>query len=1067
MSSVKSTSQVPVQAISIPSSVPNLQKATPVMEDPPTTTASTRPRRGGKKMMLQHSQGSENRIIINTNNIFNHQQESYLGDMKKRSRSKSPLRRLLRTLSRSPLRRRGGKKNETSNPSSSNRNNHSTSSSNPSQTEKETDLEYLVTDHPSNTNQQQQHIGDGVSSLGTADFMHTMEYMVDPLGGRRYRSRPSTDGEHQYENNGEDDEDSSALDSWRESRETDSLPSKDSRGSSRYERPRPVVISSTKRRVKLAERPPTPKRLHGLPAVREDGSSAAGTNEMQKSESQDSSTSYRKERPRQKTARKVAKSQVVWTKYGSPTKASPVPKVQSASTSSLCSEASLSTRVLLLLLHPTSKFFELIQLIFTPETSTLGDLLDYIPSQATEAKLAQQQYVGLARASKHSEAWTERLQPASHAYVKNHSIPPAGIIPGDVLVAIPYGYTRRQVVRLGLQILESPRIKSLLVDKFRAEMNVPKTITTANPASPHQIAEREPTATARNSQATFASLDSRSDFKKLTKAESESSMGSKGSRRSVIRRQKTPPPAEFWDRSKLDDEEDSPIPTQGANESNERDAVEPVSSRSLMAADSMDKEDSSSWEDVSSSESDPNAVVRQEVIPGEKQAMATPPLESSEAALHHEVDTSREAALHHDVQPVSSRSLMTSVAVPREDSSSSEDVSYSESDMNVSEQEIILPEISTAVNAQGTALKEDFPSDESHGPSVGPEGADSKTKEGEAVNGDIKAEPEVQQRDPPYRDNSVSPVRQRIQELEERIEKCPGVPAPRVGPHDFSSHSEYGSVCSSEDLPELVETAHADERYDSEDSGEQEEDCKPSSTFPIGSDEDPNNAGATFPQSVESEEHREILREALARAESLPESHSCTSGVLERELKTSDELDDDVTVVTNNTANSRAPIALAGHYEEGSVETNYSLWSHSVDSSLVSRYSLMSHSHRSMMTEEEIQLVEVRTKSRQRRRQKAKMARSLKKAAFSLFVLMVALYWMDPRRNVSQMSDSRKPTDVNTPLGLLGILQFFIAMCVLLKVQLLWKHSAEMKSGSCPFLEAVNVFVEGLKEKSS
>ena len=120
----------------------------------------------------------------------------------------------------------------------------------------------------------------------------------------------------------------------------------------------------------------------------------------------------------------------------------------------------------------------------------------------------------------------------------------------------------------------------------------------------------------------------------------------------------------------------------------------------------------------------------------------------------------------------------------------------------------------------------------------------------------------------------------------------------------------------------------------------------------------------------------------------------------------------------------------------------------------------------SSLTEEEARLSESRVKAKRRRKQRAKLARSLKKLGFSIFVLMLGLYWLDPGRRVSSKArEEAAVVDVNSPLGVLGILQFLIAMCVLLKAQLLWKRSSETKSGTCPFMKAVNVFVEDLKEK--
>ena len=1040
---------VPIQAISIPAAIDT-------MVPKPNQVAELA---GTKK---------KQRSIRNVINNIKH--GTTFEEMKERERSKSPLRRLMRNFSRSPLRRR--KKNEDI-------------------TVDDDDPESA----PLKSHQLGAHQGDGVSSIGTADYMQNAEFMADPLGPiRPNRSHLRTEIRSSASDRSISSSTASRADSiydsetsnssLRESRDNDSMAtgSRDSRGSKQHERPRPMKIS--KRRM-IQERTPTPSKRasQGLPSVREDDLDAPeDSNRLESKKSEEDR--YRQDRIVSRRPRKLDNSQVVWTKYPDAaerlerTTSSSVPKVQLASSSSVCSESTcLSTRVLLLLLHPVSKFFELIQLVFTPETSTLGDLLDHIPSHATEAKLADQRYIGLVRASKHAEAWTQRLQPASHMYTKNFSIPPAGIVPGDVLVAIPHGYTKRHVLRLGRQILESPRIKSLLVDKFRAEMNVPDTITTTPLSRPFPgglevRAKPEPNEERK-------SLEPQSSMERLWSKEKPDPSTTSNGRSRIATRQKTPPPSRFWNKSK--------------NDVDKGVAVQPVSSKRIMSWDSIqaassNEPSSSSMDDKTVSEADSTPVAGKETFT---------PAESP-------------AAGENEVLSVT-RSIMTDVVLDRDDSTAWKDragvkndpkfLEYSRctSENNVSssplEDEEVLtesdmlhsPEISASENITSVDALEGkcaIPMSEDDHESTEldlsrqtesnrPEGLAGLVESADEVKADIAMQVTSQgylSCDP----RQHSPVRRRIVELEERIAICPNVPVPKVGPHDFT-HSE--STDENEDLPDLVETNHAEGKYDSDsddvcdkpgcdnrDESQIYEDAISSEAIGTSSDEPNTNAvdqympGLDLVESTDTDGHREILREALAHVESLPAPLPKTTP------QENHNTDDDATVVTNNTAPSCAPLALGGKYEDASVDTNYSSWSHSVDSSLLSRYSLISHSNSISMCDEDRRLVEARARTRQRRRLKTKLARSLRKLGLSAFALLVGLYLIDPRRRSRANSDYTSGA-VDSPLGFFGILQFVIVMSVLMKVQLLWKNAAEMKSGTCPFLKAANVFIEGVKDK--
>jgi hypothetical protein len=145
-------------------------------------------------------------------------------------------------------------------------------------------------------------------------------------------------------------------------------------------------------------------------------------------------------------------------------------------------------------------------------------------------------------------------------------------------------------------------------------------------------------------------------------------------------------------------------------------------------------------------------------------------------------------------------------------------------------------------------------------------------------------------------------------------------------------------------------------------------------------------------------------------------------------------------------------------YEEMSVA--YSTWSQSVDSSLLSRYSLMSNGS-ATRSNLETEMADARARLRQRRRQRSKLKRSLQKLGLTVVMCCIGLYWVDPRRRLTGATSTEIVVS-NSPMGMFGSLQFFLAIGVLIKVQMLWNRSTETKSDPCPFLEASRVFVKGM-----
>jgi hypothetical protein len=126
-----------------------------------------------------------------------------------------------------------------------------------------------------------------------------------------------------------------------------------------------------------------------------------------------------------------------------------------------------SYKIFLLLLQPKLKTFELIQLIYSPNDTTIGNIIEMIPENATEAALGSQVYCGLCRPKTKEEILDmDLLASESHTGVIS-----AKITLGEILVAIPEGYTGADVSVLAKQILSNPKIVKLLK---RADPLAPK-----------------------------------------------------------------------------------------------------------------------------------------------------------------------------------------------------------------------------------------------------------------------------------------------------------------------------------------------------------------------------------------------------------------------------------------------------------------------------------------------------------------------------------------------------------------------------------------------------------------
>eukprot|EP00543_Licmophora_paradoxa_P008918 CAMPEP_0202457738 /NCGR_PEP_ID=MMETSP1360-20130828/14676_1 /ASSEMBLY_ACC=CAM_ASM_000848 /TAXON_ID=515479 /ORGANISM="Licmophora paradoxa, Strain CCMP2313" /LENGTH=618 /DNA_ID=CAMNT_0049077897 /DNA_START=65 /DNA_END=1918 /DNA_ORIENTATION=+ len=121
-----------------------------------------------------------------------------------------------------------------------------------------------------------------------------------------------------------------------------------------------------------------------------------------------------------------------------------------------------SFKIFILLMQPKKKIFELIQVLYKPSTTTVDDLLRFIPVNATEPALGIQVYNGLCR----PQDTAGRLLPlnwmASSGSTGKIS---ARILRGEILVAVPRGYSGELCAKLSKPILEHKRLSKLLLKK--------------------------------------------------------------------------------------------------------------------------------------------------------------------------------------------------------------------------------------------------------------------------------------------------------------------------------------------------------------------------------------------------------------------------------------------------------------------------------------------------------------------------------------------------------------------------------------------------------------------------
>jgi hypothetical protein len=130
---------------------------------------------------------------------------------------------------------------------------------------------------------------------------------------------------------------------------------------------------------------------------------------------------------------------------------------RSSDGSSTKSAAVPSFKIFLLLIQPQSKIFEIIQVFYTPSQTTIQNVLEMIPANATEPALGSQHYVGICRPNDGTPIHLDLM-----ASVASPNTACAKIAQGEILVAIPEHYSGSLCSKISKPILANPKVTKLL-----------------------------------------------------------------------------------------------------------------------------------------------------------------------------------------------------------------------------------------------------------------------------------------------------------------------------------------------------------------------------------------------------------------------------------------------------------------------------------------------------------------------------------------------------------------------------------------------------------------------------
>ena len=124
--------------------------------------------------------------------------------------------------------------------------------------------------------------------------------------------------------------------------------------------------------------------------------------------------------------------------------------------------SSASFKIFLLLVAPKNKIFEIIQVFYAPLETTVHHLIQCIPPNATEPALASQPYVGMCRLDGQALDVDMMASAASSTSTTGGHVECARIIRGEVLVAIPRGYSAKFCSQIAKPILSNPKVTKLM-----------------------------------------------------------------------------------------------------------------------------------------------------------------------------------------------------------------------------------------------------------------------------------------------------------------------------------------------------------------------------------------------------------------------------------------------------------------------------------------------------------------------------------------------------------------------------------------------------------------------------
>jgi hypothetical protein len=110
----------------------------------------------------------------------------------------------------------------------------------------------------------------------------------------------------------------------------------------------------------------------------------------------------------------------------------------------------VASKCLMLLMNPRSKLFEIIQVSFSAERATVGDILRGIRDVATDPRLAHQTYTGLAYQGMHISA----MVPVDMIVEAQTN--------GKPLLAVPRNFSAGQIERMASELLGRPQVLQLL-----------------------------------------------------------------------------------------------------------------------------------------------------------------------------------------------------------------------------------------------------------------------------------------------------------------------------------------------------------------------------------------------------------------------------------------------------------------------------------------------------------------------------------------------------------------------------------------------------------------------------